>query len=61
MTAINPNRTELNTAGIDGRAQLRQGPAGTWIVQDREDRRGGLFRDRTSALKFMRREFGVAA
>ena len=60
MTARATNTAEI----IDlpqqpkARAHLRECPSGSWRVHDDADRRGGLFADRRSALKFARREFG---
>jgi len=40
---------------------LRETRAGTWVVRDREDRRGGIFFTREAALKYIRSEFGTDA
>jgi hypothetical protein len=36
-------------------------PSGAWLVRDDLDHRGGRFRNRASALRFIRREFGFDA
>ena len=36
-------------------------PSGAWIVYDEGDTRGGRFRDRDTALRYIRREFGSDA
>lgn len=38
---------------------VRVTPSGAWIVHDEIERRGGRFRDRHAALRFIRREFGL--
>ncbi len=40
------------------RVFVRIAPSGAWIIADERERRGGRFRDRESALRFIHREFG---
>lgn len=40
---------------------VRIAPSGAWVVRDEHDHRGGRFRNRQSAMRFIRREFGVGA
>ena len=40
------------------RVFVREAQAGIWIVHDEADRKGGCFRDRHSAFKFVEDEFG---
>jgi hypothetical protein len=40
------------------RVFVRVAPSGAWIISDERDRRGGRFRDRAAAMRFIRREFG---
>ena len=48
-----------NTPGE--RVFVREAPSGIWIVHDEADRKGGCFRDRASAFKFVEDEFGERA
>ena len=48
-----------STAGE--RVYVREAPSGVWIVHDEADRKGGCFRDRASAFKFVEDEFGERA
>ena len=43
------------------RVMVRVTPSGAWIVSDERERRGGRFRDRETALRFIHREFGLEA
>ena len=43
------------------RVVVREAPSGIWIVHDEADRKGGCFRDRASAFKFVEDEFGARA
>ena len=57
MSTVNSNiGPSLLPSRFEGRVQLREGPFGTWIVQDHAQRRGGFFRDRDSAINFIRNE-----
>ena len=48
-----------NTPGE--RVFVREAASGIWIVHDEADRKGGCFRDRASAFKFVEDEFGARA
>lgn len=41
------------------RVLVRVTPSGAWIVHDEFEHRGGRFRNRESALSFIKREFGL--
>jgi len=43
------------------RVFVREASSGIWIVHDETDRKGGCFRDRASAFKFVEDEFGERA
>lgn len=43
------------------RVFVREAPSGIWFVHDETDRKGGCFRDRASAFKFVEDEFGERA
>ena len=43
------------------RVFVREAASGIWIVHDEADRKGGCFRDRASAFKFVEDEFGARA
>ena len=59
---INPSTAEgLTRAPRTDRVHVRRTTSGLWTVRDELDRRGGLFQDLKSALRFARREFGPAA
>jgi hypothetical protein len=40
---------------------MRETRAGTWVVREDDDRRGGSFFTREAALRFIRSEFGADA
>lgn len=62
MTAENSNMAQsLISFQAEGSALLLRSPSGIWIVQDEANSRGGYFRDRASALAFIRSELGVKA
>lgn len=44
-----------------GQVHLRETARGAWVVRDEANSRGGHFRDRKAALRFVRREFGHSA
>lgn len=43
------------------RLYMRETRAGTWVVREDDDRRGGSFFTREAALRFIRSEFGADA
>jgi len=53
-------RTDATSPGTapGERVFVREASSGIWIVHDETDRKGGCFRDRASAFKFVEDEFG---
>jgi hypothetical protein len=48
----------FNKQHLQRRVFVRVAPSGAWIIFDERDHRGGRFRDREAAMRFIRREFG---
>ena len=59
MSEAIPFETSKN-AGTS-RVFIREARAGTWIVHDESDRKGGCFTSRHAAFRFVEDEFGLSA
>ena len=57
ITDLNPSRVGPNQSW-PGPIVLEAAASGAWVVHDDHALNGGAFRDRETAVKFIRREFG---